>query len=97
MEKNYMLLEVRNDLTREMDKHLTHNCPVTTYILDDPIEVDGIKHYPVRFPGATRGSIQIKDHKLVSYILDPKLCNGLYDDGVFHCLDKFIGKEIYKK
>lgn len=87
-----------NDLTKEMDKYLIGKWPESfcTYIYDPDRETD--KYFGIRFPGATRGHIEVDENMIIKNI---ELYNGtcfdihiLYHKEVLDILSNYIGMKL---
>lgn len=86
-----------NDLTREMDTYLIEKIKKLkhvgqTYLYDHPFG----KHWPIRFPGATRGHIEVDENDIIQ---DIKLytsgnTDGIYNFNVRDCFEKYIGMKL---
>ena len=87
-----------NDLTRELDKYLIGEwLPFWhTYIYEPDRETS--KHFGIRFPGATRGHIEVDENMIIK---DIRLYNDtcfethhLYKKDVLEILSKYIGMKL---
>lgn len=81
------------DLTRFMDKYLVGCTGIYhTYILFDKAyasKVDGLIAYPIRVPGATRGSVYVDDAGVIKHVeLDPS--TAIVGSGVLGCFSPSI-------
>jgi hypothetical protein len=87
-------IDYTNDLTREMDKYLEHEIgSFRTYIYDHSLNG---KTWAIRYPGATRGHIEInKDNTIVNIKLykDCKT-HEIYKPNVEECFRKYIGMKL---
>lgn len=87
-----------NDLTKEMDKYLIGKWPerFCTYINEPDRETD--KYFAIRFPGATRGHIEVDENMIIKDIkLYDVTCfdtHILYDKKVLDILSKYIGMKL---
>lgn len=86
------LVEYHNEYTKVIDQCLIHKCNFGTYMLNDPTKVNDMEAYPIRFPGATRGAIYVRNGIVVGVAFYQALCKGLYTDAVYDCLNDFIEK-----
>lgn len=95
-EKSYGLT---NDLTREMDSYLIDTIKELEYIGSTYIcyEIPINNKWAIRFPGATRGHLEVDDNMI---IIDIKLYDDnyntdkIYKNNVRECFDKYIGMKL---
>lgn len=82
-----------NDLTKELDKHLIGKYPdyICTYIYG--IIPDEHGWIAIRFPGATRGAIQLDENNVIQRISLYKDIR-CYDNGAEKAVSKFIGHKL---
>lgn len=89
-----------NDLTKEMDNYLKHGTDrFYTYLFeaDNPTIRSDKLYIAIRYPGATRGHIEIDKNYIIT---DIKLYNdacrlpNIYSDEILHCFEKYIGMKI---
>ena len=86
-----------NDLTKEMDEYLIgswkQNRSINTYIYRQL----GNRYQAIRYPGATRGHIEIDKNDI---IIDIKLysdelhTDSIYEKNVSECFSKYIGRKL---
>ncbi len=87
-----------NNLTKEMDKYVLGDWPefCRTYMYDPDRETD--KYFGIRFPGATRGHIEVDENMIIKNIaLYNDTCFNihiLYNKDVLDVLPKYIGMKL---
>ncbi len=99
--------EYYNELTREMDKHLEQVYKESlehfgwdgTYICEKDVRPNFKNDvYAIRYPGATRGHIEVDENNCIVSILlyDTAVggCVGCYENSVNDIFDKYIGAKI---
>jgi hypothetical protein len=88
-------IEPTNDLTREMDSYLKHeNKYMQTYIYDHSLTG---KTWAIRYPGATRGHIEVDENNIIKDIVlykDSYNTDKIYKDDVRSCFEKYIGFKL---
>lgn len=89
-----------NDLTREMDKHLNQqiknlkNPIFHSYIYNSKVQKNVML---LRFPGATRGYIEVDSSLLITKIVlyeGEHGISGIYNDTIIEAVKPFIGRKI---
>jgi len=86
-----------NDLTREMDTYLDFKdtyINLHTYIYDHSITG---KSYGIRYPGATRGHIEVdEDNIIIDIVLYVDSCHTdkIYKKEVWACFNKYLGMKF---
>lgn len=83
-----------NDLTQEMDSYLKDSISgFYTYIYNSKCN----NKYPIRYPGATRGHIEVDENDIIINIklyIDKYETNTIYNDSVVECFEKYVGKKF---
>ncbi|MGU8835825.1 hypothetical protein ACV3UL_16250 [Clostridium perfringens] len=98
--------QCRNELTKEMDEYLVDEIKEltycgSTYIYDSPRTLsNGRIGYGLRFPGATRGSIELDDNMVIQKIWlyrDEYGTDKIYKKGIDEIFEKYIGMKLVFK
>ena len=87
-------IEYTNDLTRDMDNYLRYFSEYAqTYIYNGIL---GSKVWAIRYPGATRGHLEINEDDIIIDIVLYKDCNShrIYKENVEECFKKYIGMKL---
>ena len=88
-------IELTNDLTREMDSHYafdkSHLEHLRTYLYPCNANL-----WLIRFPGATRGKVVLKDDVIVEIELyhNEHKTDEIYKPQVRECFKKYIGMKL---
>ena len=92
--KEHKLSYLRNDLTRFMDSHTKQITPgFYNYIYDRPFD----RKWAIRFPGATRGHIEVNADSIIMHIKiynDESNTNDIYPPDLEEKLKQFIGQKF---
>lgn len=92
--KEHKLSYLRNDLTRFMDSHTKQITPgFYNYIYDTPFD----HKWAIRYPGATRGHIEVDEHSIIIDIKiynDDYKTNDIYESDLEEQLTQFIGRKL---
>lgn len=88
-------IEYTNDLTRDMDSYLKRpNEHMQTYIYDHSLTG---KTWAIRYPGATRGHIEVDENNIITDIVlykDSYRTDKIYKEEVWSCFEKYIGMKF---
>lgn len=85
--------KIYNIITLELDNQLKINvggCPFKNYIYNDRYQ----NKYAIRYPGATRGHIEVDDNNIIVKIKiyhDEYHTDNIYKSTVENAMKKFIG------
>lgn len=84
-----------NDLTREMDSYVTMNVSsFNTYIYDAKNDNGDFYSYAIRYPGATRGHIELNEENIITNIKLYDSTKDIYRKEVEDILKKYIGMKL---
>lgn len=89
--------DIVNDFTRELDKYTKGRIESVfcNYIYPEKIKRAENKHsIAFRYPGATRGYIQVDNNNIITKIVIYEESKDLYRDGVHEAIEKFIGYKL---
>jgi hypothetical protein len=88
-------IEYTNDLTREMDTYLKNkNAYMKTYVYDHSLSG---KTWSIRYPGATRGHIEIDENNIITNIVlykDNMNTHKIYNENIEECFKKYINMKL---
>ena len=77
-----------NDLTKELDKHLESKIGSFKSYIHEEI-IDGF--YLIRYPGATRGRIDIDENNIITEITLYESTFDCYLESAKSCTEKYVG------
>ena len=86
---------IYNDLTRDLDRHITMEYRFENYLYPYNNEL-----YSIRYPGATRGHVRVDSSNIITEIKiyrDKYRTHEIYDDDVEKEFDKYIGMKLALK